>query len=165
MIWQEVKGWPDENIFLFFSYSVWHPQQCYSLLGPSADSWIVTGLSYDVTWEWGWRRKDLHVNEHISRNLFNLSLAAYHLFSPWLGLGHVVGNGTWDCQLGWGTEVPIGTDDVQTWGLIQIFMWESPRMKTIERVEGRGRKNVERCEKTNDCFILLLRMTLLKPSE
>lgn len=26
MIWEELKGRPDENIFLFSSYSVWHPQ-------------------------------------------------------------------------------------------------------------------------------------------
>lgn len=59
----------------------------------------------------------------------------------------------------------MGTDDVYTLGLVQVFAWGSQRIKTIVGVEGRGRKMLKRCEKANYCFILLLRMTVLKLSE
>lgn len=86
------------------------------------------------------RGKDQHINENISRNLFILWLAASQLLSPLLGLEQVAGNETWNYELGWRKEVAMGTDNANTWGLVQVFMWGSLRIKTVEGVEGRGRK-------------------------
>lgn len=66
-------------------------------------------------------RTNQHINEHISRNLFILLLAASHLLSSLLGLEQVAGSGTWGYELGWGKEISMGPGVVHTWGLVPVF--------------------------------------------
>lgn len=59
----------------------------------------------------------------------------------------------------------MGTDDVYTLCLVEVFVWGSQRIKAVVGVEGRGRKMLKRGEKANYCFMLLLRMTVPTLSE
>lgn len=55
----------------------------------------------------------------------------------------------------------VSLDEVRR--LVQVFMWGFLRRKTVEGVEGRGRKMLK--DRRNHFFRLLLKMTLVKPSK
>lgn len=57
----------------------------------------------------------------------------------------------------------VSLDEVRTFPLVQVFMWSFLRRKTVEGVEGRGRKTLK--DRRNHFFRLLLKMILVKPSK